>query len=63
MKLLSETDELQLFQTRPVIEIIEYGWDNFARKFHTFGCSMHMFYMLTLSIFVQEIFCKDPDAH
>lgn len=61
--MLSETDELQLFDTKPVIELIEYGWNTFAYKFHMFGCMMHLFYMLTLSIFVNEIYCKSHTGH
>ena len=55
--MLAETDELELFETRPVTEIIEYSWTAFAYKFHILGFSMHMFYMWTLCVYIQEVYC------
>lgn len=58
MQYLSETEELELFETRPIMELIEYKWDRFAYKFHSFGCIMHIIYMLTLTIYIEQIYCK-----
>ena len=56
MGLCESTEELDIFETESLKEMIDFKWENYARKFHLFGCFMHFTYVFTMSIFVFEVY-------
>lgn len=62
MQLCADTEELPIFQTEAMKDIIEFKWTMYGRKHHYLGMAMHMFYTLMITIYVHEAYMKEP-AH
>lgn len=56
MELLATTDDLDIFDTKVVRDLIQYHWDNYALHVHSFGALMHLAYALTFFIYVHQVF-------
>jgi hypothetical protein len=59
MGLLNGTDELDIFDTIAVQELIEFKWDSYALTHHLVGCFFHFFYLAILIIYINLIYIKD----
>ena len=59
MGLCEDSDQLDIFETESIKELIQYKWNNFGRKFHMFGCLMHFVYMATISLYVLEVYINN----
>ena len=51
MQLLNESEELAIFATDTIIELLEFKWDNYGLTFHKIGCFMQIFYVTMLFIY------------
>lgn len=59
MGLLNGTDELDIFDTIAVQELIAFKWDSYALTHHLVGCFFHFFYLAILIIYINIIYIKD----
>lgn len=56
MGLLNKTEELTIFDTKSVQELIEFKWDSYALSHHLVGCFLHFFYLIILMIYINIIY-------
>ena len=56
MAILDECEEMDIFATEAIKEVIQYKWENFSRSWHLFGAFFHLFYILSLSVYILEIY-------
>jgi hypothetical protein len=59
MDLCANTDELPIFETEGMKNIIEFKWMMYGRKHHFVGMVMHMFYTMMITIYVHEAYLKE----
>lgn len=55
-KLLSECEDLEIFGTRTIQEVVAYRWDVFGYRFHLFGTFVHFLNMILFNVFVDRIY-------
>ena len=53
---IANSDEIKLFTTDAVIDLIDFRWKQFAFKFHSFNVSVHFAYVIYLFFYVKWIF-------
>ena len=61
MDLLSQTDELVVFNTISIQDIIEYKWMQYGRKHHFLGMAMHLFYTFMIMIYVKQAYIQETN--
>jgi hypothetical protein len=59
MGLVNGTEELEIYSTDTMQQLISFKWDEYARSHHIVGCVMHMFYMIILIVYINVIYIKD----
>lgn len=59
--LLSDTEELEIFQTQPVQDVINYQWDTYGRRFHYMPFFFHLYYVFILNYFVFSQYIKSQE--
>ena len=59
MDLCSESNELDVYLSEAVQEIIEYKWAYFARKWYFVGFGFHLFYMTVLFVYIHVIYVQN----
>jgi hypothetical protein len=59
MLMCSNSDELDLFCSNAICDVINFKWDEFALKIHMVGCFFHFFYMTILIIYINAIYIKN----
>jgi hypothetical protein len=52
MQLCAETDELEIFETDALKDIIDYKWNCYGRRHHMLGMATHMLYTAMINIYV-----------
>jgi hypothetical protein len=60
MALCSETEELEMFETEAMKDIIDFKWRMYGRRHHMLGMTMHMLYSLMINIYVSEAYIHEP---
>lgn len=58
MSLCESTDELDIFETDCLKELIDFKWVTYSQKWHILGCIMHFLYMFTIVLFVQHVYIE-----
>jgi hypothetical protein len=53
MSLCGETEELPIFETDAMQQVIQFKWDKYGRNHHLLGCVMHLFYTFILIVYVK----------
>ena len=61
MHLCQDTEELEIFDTPSLQQVIQYKWDTYGRQHHVLGCAMHMLYTLILIIYVKNAYLVEND--
>lgn len=56
MKMIINSDELEIFESSNVENLIQYKWNKFAQKLHFTGFLFHFFYLTVMTIFVKQIY-------
>jgi hypothetical protein len=56
MELCGSTEELEVFDSKTLKQVIDFKWEAYAKHFMYLGCTMHFFYLFTISINVIEVF-------
>ena len=59
MELMSESDELCMFTTTSIQNLIQYRWQEYGSQHYTMGMIMHVFYTAILVIYVIEFYLPD----
>jgi len=44
----AESDEIEMFNSVPLQDLIEFKWSKFAWQLHFFGCCIHFIYIFLL---------------
>lgn len=55
---ISDSDELGIFRTQLVIDLVDYKWDNFGQFSHLIGFSIHIIYSLCLMRYINNVFLE-----
>ena len=53
---IAESDELEIFETDLVIDLVDFRWEKFARKTHIRGLVVHITYILTLTMYIRSTY-------
>jgi len=62
MALAAETEEMSIFNTESFGILIQYKWEQYGQKHHIFGSVMHLFYVICIIVYVNEIYLNaEPD--
>lgn len=59
MGLLNGTEELSIFDTQSVQQLIEFKWDSYGLNHHLIGCGLHFFYLIILMIYINIIYINN----
>lgn len=54
MSLAEESEEMTIFDSAAIVDIIEYRWDCYANTFHLRGLCMNIFYVIAFILYVKE---------
>jgi hypothetical protein len=61
MELCKDSDELKLFDSDSVDSLINYKWDTYGRAHHSFGLTMHIFYVFSVIAYTKKVYIEDHD--
>ena len=59
MNALSQTDELVLFETDLIRDLIQYKWECFSKKVHGVGLINHTMYCIAMQVYFCEVMLQD----
>ena len=59
MGLLNESEELEIYDTTTIQELIEFKWERYARTHHVVGCFMHILYICTLVVYINIVYINN----
>lgn len=59
MYLISQCEEVPLFKTKPVMDLIDYQWNETGFNFHSVGLINFLAYLLILIIYIYQIYIHD----
>ena len=63
LSLCAASDELELFETETLDELITFKWDTYARSFMLIGCFFHFCYLTIMIIYVNAIYINVDDSN
>ena len=56
LELMSETEELDIFNSKVVQDFFEFQWNSYAKSLHYFGAFIHLMYLIFFSVYSNLIF-------
>lgn len=59
MRIISLSDELDIFNALSLCDLIEFKWNQFGMRHHLVGCMMHMIQIVILIIYVDYIYINN----
>ena len=59
MEALANTDELSIFEIEAIQDIIDYKWETFAANVHTRGFYIHLTYVISLLVYINNVLLVD----
>jgi hypothetical protein len=63
MSLAEETEEMTIFDTDSIVDIIEYRWGCYANSFHLKGLFMNVLYIISFILYVKEGYLEEAGEH
>ena len=60
MSVLQASDDLDMFGTAPIKELVDYKWNGYGFMWHSVGCFFHFLYLILLNIYIFRIYIHDP---
>lgn len=54
-----DPDVKSMFEVRLVEDMINFKWEAFALNLHRLGCVMHMFYLVTIILYVNLVYINN----
>ena len=66
LAICAESDEIEMFETESLQDLIEFKWNAFARNWHMFGFTIHFVYIFFLFsytniVYIQGFSVQDED--
>ena len=58
MQAISESDELEIFETDMVVDLIDYKWECYARNRHIFGFMIHLCYIFSMFYYIRIVYTE-----
>lgn len=52
-------EDIDIYLSRAVQQVIHFKWNKFAKKFHMIGCCSHIFYMLVLVVYTNLVYINN----
>ena len=59
MDVIAGSDELSIFHTDLIVDMIDYKWEKYALAKHRIGAIFHGIYTLLLWFYVSDVFLAD----
>lgn len=59
MSAIAESNELPIFETDLIKDMIDYKWQAYSANMHRFGAIIHLSYVFTLMYYISDIFLRD----
>jgi hypothetical protein len=56
MNAIASSEELEIFKTELIKDMIDYKWQAFAQNTHRIGALMHCSYIIILMYYIVQIF-------
>jgi len=56
MDAVSNSEELEIFETDTIRDMIDYKWETFAKRQHLFGGFVHLCYLIVLILYINHTF-------
>ena len=63
MALAADTEEIEVFQTDALVNLIRFKWESYGKRHHLVGCVMHFFYTLVFIIYVCQVQLYEQDEN
>lgn len=60
MELCADKDELEIFDTATLSQLIHYKWENFGLRHHLIGCEMHLINTLLIVLYIILSYYNEP---
>ena len=54
-------DELEIFDSKSLLQIIQHKWNSYGLVNHAFGCIMHFFTVFVILIYVNNAYIAESD--
>ena len=54
-----DTNELKLFDAESVDTLVDYKWKTYGRAHHSFGLTMHIFYVFSVIAYVKQVYIEE----
>jgi uncharacterized membrane protein YesL len=61
MEICSDSDELELFHSDAMQNFVKYKWETYGRQHHKFGLMMHIFYVISLILYVHQVYMLESE--
>lgn len=65
MGICNESEELEIYETQAIQQLIQFKWDTYAYNHHIIGVTFHGFHMLSLVVYINMTYIlnynRDPD--
>lgn len=55
---IAGSDEMELFKTELIKDLIDFKWEKFARRQHLIGFSFHICYVTVLMYYIAQVYLK-----
>ena len=49
---MTEPEELDIFNSKTLLDFVDYKWNTYGYKIHYIGVAAHIFYLLTVTIYI-----------
>jgi len=59
MNAIAGSEELEIFKTDLIKDLIDYKWNTYAQAQHRFGAIVHMTYVVVLMYYISKIFLQE----
>jgi len=65
MEAICGSDELEIFTSTALTSMIDYKWGAYAYKAHGIGCVIHILYIISVALFINDTYLMDalPEEH
>jgi hypothetical protein len=56
LALCAGSDEIIMFKSEPLQDLIKFKWDSYGQNFHLFGCLIHIIYIIILFVYTDMVY-------
>jgi len=60
---IANSDELEIFHTDVIMDMVEFKWKQFALGQHKVGCFFNFLYMVGITIYIQHTYIDNLHQH